>query len=109
MFVWQSGGDTINLGTVEERNCNTCEKQRPFDLILQYRYWGFFWIFNMVTEKKYLLHCDVCHRGWQLDTQETEETLETSPIPFMRRYGLLIYAAVVIGVIVLTLGGLLPV
>lgn len=59
MIIWGSGGDTVNLGTQETKYCNTCEKERPFNLILQYRYWGFYWFFNCVTQKKYLLLCDV--------------------------------------------------
>lgn len=63
MIIWGSGGDVINLGTLETRRCEVCEKDRPFNLILQYRYWGLYWIFNFVTEKKYMLLCDVCQRG----------------------------------------------
>ena len=52
MIVWGSGGDAIKLGVLETRRCDTCEKERPFDLTLQYRYWALYWIFGMVTKKQ---------------------------------------------------------
>jgi hypothetical protein len=90
MIIWGSGGDVVNLGVLETRHCEVCEKDRPFKIILQYRYWGLYWIFNVVTKKNYLLICDVCSRGWEIDAGKLEPQLTTVPIPFMRRYGILI-------------------
>jgi hypothetical protein len=101
MIVWGSGGDAIKLGVLETRRCDTCEKERPFDLTLQYRYWALYWIFGMVTKKQYLLACDVCGRGRELEPSKIDPRFAAVPIPFMRRYGLLVLGAVVAGVIVL--------
>jgi hypothetical protein len=46
MIVWGSGGDALNLGTLQTKRCDVCEKERPFNVILQYRYWGLYWIFS---------------------------------------------------------------
>ncbi|SCK23058.1 hypothetical protein PSELUDRAFT_2677 [Vogesella sp. LIG4] len=86
MIIWGSGGGGADLGQVELRQCLTCEKERPFKLILQYRYAHLYYL-RWVTEKKYHLACDVCRRGWELNTEEVEAKLEKSPIPFMTRYG----------------------
>lgn len=102
MIIWNSGGDLVNLGTVEEKHCQVCEKDQSFGLILQYRYWGLYWIFNFVTKKQYTLVCDVCQRGWTLDKSEVEDNLDAVPIPFMRRFGLLVLIAVVGGFVTLT-------
>ena len=96
MIVWGSGGSTINLGPLDTRRCDICEKDRPFDVILQYRYWGLYWIFNFMTQKKYLLLCDVCERGWELEANKIESSLKSAPIPFMRRYGLLTLVGIVV-------------
>ena len=95
MIVWGSGGDVINLGTPETRRCDTCERDRPFNVMLQYRYWGLYWIFNFVTEKKYMLLCSICSRGWQLETGKVEQALSSIPIPFMHRYGILVLIGVI--------------
>ena len=88
MLVWGTGGECKNLGTISHRDCETCERSRPYDLILEYRYWGMYWIFNFITGKKYWLLCDVCQRGWELHQTEVEKHFESLPIPFMQRFGL---------------------
>jgi hypothetical protein len=95
MIVWGSRGDVVNLGPQETKDCLTCEKPRPFDLILQYRYGGLYWVFNFVMERKYLLLCQVCGRGWELPEKQVEPLVKHVKIPYMRRYGLATLAAVV--------------
>lgn len=89
MAVWGSGGDVLDLGVLETKQCEVCERERPFNIILQYRYWGLCWVFNLITSKKYMLLCEVCQRGWDLDTVQVEKALESVPIPLMRRFGIL--------------------
>ena len=101
MIVWGSGGNVLDLGAVETRKCEVCEKDRPFKVVLQYRYWGLYWIFNSVTEKKYLLLCDVCQRGWELDARKVEAAMSKSPIPFMHRGGLVVFGAILVGLFIL--------
>jgi hypothetical protein len=103
-IVFGSGGDSLHLGTVEHRHCETCERERPFSLHLRYRYGHIYWVFAWVTMREYLMICDVCSRGWALDAKQIQETLKEDPIPFMRRLGWtlpvgLIASCVVMGVI----------
>ena len=86
MIIWGSGGNSVDLGQVELKHCETCEKDRPFKLLLQYKYAHLYYL-RWVTEKKYHLACDVCSRGWELKTAEVEQKLEKNPIPFMTRFG----------------------
>ena len=86
MIIWGSGGGGVDLGEGETRPCPTCEKDRPFKVILQYKYAHLYYL-RWVTEKKYHLACDVCHRGWELKAEDVEAKLEKNPIPFMTRYG----------------------
>jgi hypothetical protein len=87
MIIWGSGGNVVPLGRHETRHCETCEKERLFNLVLRYRYWHLYWIFALVTQKKYLLVCEICQRGWELPSRTVEEAIGRVPIPFMRRYG----------------------
>ena len=94
MIVWGPGADSVDFGVAETRYCATCEKERLFRLVLNYRYWGFYWIFNRVTSKQYALVCDICERGWEVDAAEFEAHLGIVPIPFMRRYGLAVFGGI---------------
>ncbi|MBI2956853.1 MAG: hypothetical protein HYY26_06045 [Acidobacteria bacterium] len=100
IVVWGSGGNAINLGAVESRRCPFCREDLPFNLFLQYRYWGLYWIFNLVTEKNYLLLCDRCGKGWELEKDKVQAALTGDPIPFMHRYGLLLLVGMIVAVIV---------
>ena len=86
-IIWGSGGNSVDLGVTEHKHCETCERERPFATILQYRYAHLYWIFSWITEKHYSLLCMICSRGWALDTKEIEKSLPQNPIPFMRRWG----------------------
>lgn len=103
-IIWGSGGDTVDLGVAEHRHCEVCERERPFKILLRYKYAHLYWVFSWITEKRYLLLCDVCSRGWLLNTAEIEKKLPKSPIPFIHRWGwvflvLLILTPLLIGVI----------
>ena len=100
MIIWGSGGGGSDLGVVEHRHCSTCEKERPFKLLLQYRY-GHLYYLRWVTQKTYHLACDVCRRGWALKAADVEAKLEKNPIPFMTRYGWTILVGLVGIVVVL--------
>ena len=86
MIIWGSGGGNADLGVAEQRDCQTCEKERPFKVLLHYKY-AHLYCLRWVTSKAYYLACDVCQRGSQLDTKEVESKLDKNPIPFMTRYG----------------------
>lgn len=103
MIVWGSGGGGGDLGVVETKRCQTCDNERPFKLMLQYRYWH---VYNLrgLTSKKYLMVCDVCHYGRELDAAGVERNFEKHPIPFMTRNGwmfLLVLGALVVGLMVI--------
>ena len=102
MIVWSSGGDVLDLGAVETRHCETCDTERRFHLTLRYRYCGLFWIFNFVTDRKYMVLCEVCQRGRELDRNKAERVVESVPIPFMQRFGLpvlLVLVAVIVAIV----------
>lgn len=101
MIIWGSGGDVVNLGQVETRRCEICERDRPFSLMLRYRYAHLYYVFSWITEKKYLFLCSICSRGWELDSKKIEANLGKMPIPFVRRYGALVGLAAVACVILI--------
>ena len=98
-FAWGSGSENIDLGVVNTYQCDTCEKDRPFKLFLHYRYAHIWYLFSWISEKKYLLLCDVCHRGVEIDSKEVEPKLTRNPIPFQRQYGWTILIALIVIII----------
>jgi len=86
MIIWGSGSGNSDLGAVETRHCEICEKEREFKVMLNYRYAHLYYL-RWVTEKKYHLLCDICSRGWSLKAKDVEAKLEKNPIPFMTRFG----------------------
>jgi hypothetical protein len=86
-LIWGSGGNSVNLGEIEHKHCEICERERPFAIVLQYRYAHVYWIFSWITEEHYSLLCTICSRGWELNAKEIKKTLTKDPIPFIRRWG----------------------
>ncbi|MGL4232601.1 MAG: hypothetical protein ACRCWJ_14655 [Casimicrobium sp.] len=87
MLIWGSYGKVSDLGHAETKHCETCEKERPFKLMLQYKVHHIWYLFKWVSSKQYLLLCDVCQRGAKLETKLVEPTLAKNPIPYSSRYG----------------------
>jgi hypothetical protein len=87
MLIWGSKGELADLGHVETKHCETCEKERSFKLMLQYKVSHIWYLFKWVSSKQYLLLCDICHRGAKLEAKSVEPTLAKNPIPFSSRYG----------------------
>ena len=104
MIVWRSGSDIVNIEAVESHYCEVCGTERPFHLVLQYKYWGLYWIFSFITKRQYLVVCEICNRGWELESKQIDRDMGKSSIPFMRRYGLV---CLIIGIVVLAIIGLL--
>lgn len=89
MLAYGAGGNTITLDMHGTRHCESCDQDRSFSVVLQYRYWGFDWIFNFLTMRKYIMRCDACENGLELDRKAVEAKLDGVPIPFIHRYGML--------------------
>ncbi|EKS70347.1 MULTISPECIES: hypothetical protein [unclassified Caballeronia] len=88
MLIFGSRGKAQGLGQMATQHCQTCERERSFSLGITYRYFHLYFLFGAVTDKRYSIACDVCHRGWELESKEVESQLKTNPIPFMFRYGI---------------------
>lgn len=86
MFVWGAKSRVVDLGLQASRHCTSCEKERPFHLMLQYTARHFWYVFRWVSGKQYAEVCHVCQRGDKLDARVVESRLATSPIPFGARW-----------------------
>ena len=57
----------FDLGMAETRHCETCEREHPFHVVLQHRYWALQWVIGWLTDKQHWLTRETCQRGWELD------------------------------------------
>jgi rubredoxin len=103
MLVFGSDWDTVPLDLSETRPCPECGANRTFSAQLVYRYTHVFWIFGRVRERHVHWRCNECGGELPGDTRQIEGRLPFVPIPFMRRWGWLVYA---LGGIALVLFGL---
>lgn len=101
LLIWGSRGKTIDLGPCQTHYCHTCERDRSFHILLHYRYWHLYYIFAFITRKLYLLSCDACGRGPELNAADVEQRVPQVPIPFMHRRGLLVLIGMVASVALL--------
>jgi hypothetical protein len=87
MIVWGAKSHVVNLGQEAVKHCPTCERARPFNLMLQYTVRHIWYVFRWVTGKQYGVVCDVCQRGDKVDAKLAEAKLTKSPISFGARWG----------------------
>jgi len=97
MIVWSLQRRSINLGRPETHSCANCGSQRPFSVLFHYRCFRLYWLFGVVTSKRYVKQCAFCGAAWQVDPKNVAARF---PIPFMQRFGLVTLVTAVIVAIV---------
>jgi hypothetical protein len=99
MIIFGSRGRVVDLARRETHACRICGQNRQFHTQLQYRYVHVYYLFGVVTRKQYWTLCDVCRKGWVLESKQVEANLGKVPIPFMQRFGLLSLAGMMMIVV----------
>jgi hypothetical protein len=95
IFIWGWRSKILALGPAGTLACGPCERPRPFQLVLQYRYFHLYWLLRAVTKRHYLQLCTICSRGPEMDRMQIETRLGGDPVPALDRYGLYAGLAVV--------------
>ena len=91
MIIFGSGGDRIQLGDAGARLCPICRESTPHSFILTYQYFHLYYVMGTVTGRRYACMCHRCSNGVAIERRDLPATLSPSdPIPFMRRYGLIV-------------------
>jgi hypothetical protein len=102
MVFYGTAGKQIDLGSADSRKCEVCGETRPFRVSLVYRYFHLYWIFRCVIGKQYLLTCEACGNGPEVEAPTAAQMVmnPSSSIPAWDRYGL----AALVGVFVAFIG-----
>jgi hypothetical protein len=87
MIVWGAKSEVANTGPQASRHCPTCEKERPFHLVLQYTVRHIWYVFKWVTGKQYATVCESASAGTSWTPRRWSPTLSKPPIPFGTRWG----------------------
>jgi hypothetical protein len=95
MLIWGSRSESKDLGPVETKACPTCERERPFHLIAQYRLHHIWYLFKWVSQKEYLQLCEVCRRGTAVDKSSPLMAQAKGAIPAFHRYSWAIIPALI--------------
>jgi hypothetical protein len=94
MVLYPSAGppQEHDLGEVHPQECEVCQREQPFRLVLSYRYERLWLVFGNLRGRSYLLVCDVCKTAYRVprDIALRLARLDREPIPFMHRYGCLL-------------------
>ena len=98
LLIWGWRSKILSLGPTGTWACGPCERPRPFELVLHYRIFHFYWILRAVTSRRYLQMCTVCSRGPEVDQSYALTGRDGDPVPAIDRYGLLV-AGVVVGLV----------
>lgn len=76
------------LGVVERHYCEHCERERCFELHLDYAWSRYFRLVSCLQRENYAIRCTGCGRGRTIAPQRAREILKRDPVPFGRRFGL---------------------
>ena len=90
MLIWGSRPVTKDLGEFANRYCEVCGRKGSARLFLKYKAHHFWFIYGAISEKKYLILCELCNQGWEPNPKNIEKRFSKHPIPFMRRNGCLV-------------------
>jgi hypothetical protein len=85
------GNKAIPLVEMGTYSCPRCGLARPFRAVLTYSYFRLYWIFGMVTGRRYLCACTICGQGSVIDRSQIPFVPEHDPIPFMQQWGLALF------------------
>jgi hypothetical protein len=95
-LIWGRGREVVPIRDAGTRICRVCREDRRVGLLLRYDYAHFFFVFGLVTRKRFLLACQQCGNSWVIPTVEVPDAkaVARKAVPFLRRWGLLLFLLV---------------
>jgi len=92
-YGWRT--TTVPLAELGILPCPRCGVSHPFRAFLKYKEIHLYWIFGMVTSRKLVAACTVCNQGTSIEKHMLPPTVDQDPVPFMQKWGLGIFVAIV--------------
>ena len=101
MLIINWGSDDVIIGELEKLDCPICRSVQNYQTRVGYSYFGVMWIFNFVTKKEFFRVCMKCQNAWQVEAHSLGELAKSDGIPFMKKYGIFIFIALIALLIVI--------
>jgi hypothetical protein len=81
---------TLFLSDLQMQSCGRCNTPGALRLFVNYTSVHLYWIFGVVTGKKYIAQCTACRGEAIVQKHEVSHliTNNPNPVPFMDRWGL---------------------
>ena len=100
IFTWGSGTDLVWLREAGVHECKACLRDCHFDLVLRYDFVHVYSLFWLITKRQLLRLCNRCDNTWKVTTDEVADAkqLLKTPLPFLRRWGCLVFLLLVVAV-----------
>ena len=97
MIIFGTAGGSIQLGDAGVQLCPICREPTQHSLVLRYRYFHLYYFMGAVTSRQYLRVCHRCRNGAVIARKDLPSNIaQPDPIPFMRKYGLLVGGGIVL-------------
>lgn len=99
LVVWGSGNGRSVMGQLPEQECSVCGDTATRTAFVDFKYWHVWYIFSFLVGKTYHQACDSCGTVAEYDKFEAKRDFPRDNIPFIKRYGWLVCAAIVLAVV----------
>jgi len=91
-YGWKT--KTVFLAPMPLHSCTRCGAPGSQQLFMNYKSVHLYWVFGVVTNRKYIAQCASCRNQALLPKEEAAPVLTTNPtnpVPFMERWGLAVF------------------
>jgi hypothetical protein len=92
---------TVFVSEMPMHSCTRCGTPSSMQLFLNYTSVHLYWIFGVVTNRKYLTQCASCRTQALVQKDEVAPLLTATRVPFMERWGLAVFLASIALIVVI--------
>jgi len=83
---------TLFLADMPMHACTGCNTPGMLQLFVNYTSVHLYWIFGVVTNRKYIVQCSACRKNSIVNKRDVATLITNNPVPFMHRWGLAVFA-----------------
>ena len=98
MIIYGWRRKTLSLGAMGAQPCAQCGFLRPFTMMLNYSYFCLYFIFGVITRRRYIAACNVCGRGAAMDKSQVKSVIRERSVPFMDKWGLAVLMSAIVAI-----------
>jgi hypothetical protein len=93
-YGWRK--NTLFVNDMPMHACTGCNTPGMLQLFVNYTSVHLYWIFGVVTNRKYIVQCSACRNGTVVKKHDVAAIITNDPVPFMHRWGLAVFAGLAV-------------